>query len=100
SLRSGSWVAAPTGHIPVPQIRYCWQAMAIRGAEAMATASAPMAMAFAASADTRRPPVITRLISDPAASRYFLARCRSYTVGTLEASLRSFGEEPVAPPLP
>mgnify|MGYP002508385460 CR=1 FL=1 len=25
---SGSWVATPTGHIPVPQIRYCWQAAA------------------------------------------------------------------------
>ena len=30
----GSCVAIPTGQIPVPQILYCWQAAAIRGAVA------------------------------------------------------------------
>ena len=46
----------------------------IIAALAIATASAPMAMAFAKSEETRSPPVITRSISDPMSSRYFLAR--------------------------
>ena len=46
-------------------------------AEATAIASAPMASALAKSEDTRRPPVITREISEPAESRYFLARYRA-----------------------
>ena len=45
------------------EIRYCWQAAAIRAEEAMATASAPIAIAFAKSAGTRSPPVITKSIS-------------------------------------
>ena len=69
ALSSGSWVATPTGHMPVPQIRYCWHPKAIRAAEATATASAPMAMAFAKSEDTRRPPVMIRLMSEPMLSR-------------------------------
>ena len=66
----------------------------------MATASAPIAIALAKSEDTRSPPVMTRSISAPASSRYFLARERAYTVGTLVESLTSFGLAPVAPPLP
>ena len=73
ALSSGSWVATPTGHMPVPQIRYCWHPRAISAAEAIATASAPIAMAFAKSEDTRSPPVMIRLISEPMLSRYFLA---------------------------
>ena len=72
-ISSGSWVAIPTGHMPVPQIRYCWHPRAIRAADAIATASAPIAMAFAKSEDTRRPPVMIRLMSEPMLSRYFLA---------------------------
>ena len=68
-------MAMPIGHIPVPQILYCWQARAISAAEATATASAPMAMALAKSEETRSPPVITRLMSEWMLSRYFRARC-------------------------
>ena len=66
----------------------------------MATASAPMARALAKSEDTLSPPVITRSMSAPVSSRYFLARYRAYMVGTLAASRISFGLAPVAPPRP
>ena len=74
SRSSGFCVATPTGQLPLPQIRYCWQAAAINPALAIATASAPIASALAKSADTRSPPVITREMSEPMESRYFLAR--------------------------
>ena len=66
-------VATPAGQFPLPHILYCWQAAAINPADAMATASAPIAIAFAKSEDTRSPPVMTRDISEWIESKYFLA---------------------------
>ena len=73
--------------------------MAMSAAVAMATASAPNAKALAKSEETRRPPVMIKVISFLFFSA-FRAVSRANIVGTDVAALINFGAAPVAPALP